>query len=178
MKLPASPGENIFVVVALESMMLQSLQVRRGTAEDATAVSTVLLEAFREYQSQYTPDGFAATTPDEFSVIERLTEGPIWVAELDNQVIGTASAVLHESRGLYVRGMAVLPEGRGLGVGAVLLDAIESFAKESDCHRLYLRTTPFLHRAIRLYTNLGFEFIEDGSQELFGTPLLTMEKVL
>jgi GNAT superfamily N-acetyltransferase len=166
------------VVVELELLMFQPLQVRRASAEDATAVSTVLLEAFREYQSQYTPDGFAATTPDASSVIERLEEGPIWVAELDNQVVGTASAVLHESRGLYVRGMAVLPEGRGLGVGAVLLDAIESFAKEFGCQCLYLRTTPFLHRAIRLYTNLGFEFIDDGPQELFGTPLLTMERLL
>jgi GNAT superfamily N-acetyltransferase len=158
--------------------MSQPLQVRRASAEDATAVSTILLEAFREYRSQYTTEGFAATTPDVFNVVERFAEGPIWVAELNNELLGTASAVFNESQGLYVRGMAVLPAGRGRGVGAALLDAIESFAKDCDCRRLYLRTTPFLHRAIRLYTRLGFEVIDDGPQELFGTPLLTMEKLL
>ena len=156
--------------------MMPSLVVRRADVRDVVAVSEVLVRAFNEYRAQYTPDGFAATTPDASIVFERLHEGPIWVAEIDGDLIGTAAAILQETGSLYVRGMAVVPEFTGRGAGAALLSAIEEFAAESRCQRLYLRTTPFLDRAISLYRSHGFRFIDDGPQDLFGTPLLTMEK--
>ncbi|MBA4182910.1 MAG: hypothetical protein H0X49_02725, partial [Acidobacteria bacterium] len=42
--------------------------------------------------------------------------------------------------------------------------------------KLSLNTTPFLKRAIRLYKKFGF--VRRGAGDLFGTPLLTMEKSL
>jgi len=35
-----------------------------------------------------------------------------------------------------------------------------------------------LSRAIRVYESFGFRRTEDGPQDLFGTPLFTMEKAL
>jgi putative acetyltransferase len=74
--------------------------------------------------------------------------------------------------------MAILPAARGRRVGEFLLREIEQFAVERGFKRLYLNTTPFLIRAIRLYEHFGFRRCADDPPDLFGTPLVAMEKFL
>lgn len=134
-------------------------------------------EAFIEYRSSYTDEAFAATTPESDQLAQRMAEGPMWVAVVDGVLVGTVSA-LSLGDELYIRGMAVLPQARGLGLGELLLKTIEDLALAQGYKRLTLSTTPFLLRAIRLYERFGFQRISDGPHELFGTPLFTMGKVL
>ena len=101
----------------------------------------------------------------------------MWVALLDNTMVGTVSLIVKDDS-LYVRGMAVLPNARGKRIGELLLQQVEGFAKANGYQRLFLSTTPFLHRAIRLYEHFGFQKSDEGLQDLFGTPLFTMEKTL
>ena len=137
----------------------------------------MLYEAFREFEPLYTAEGFAATTPRSEQIQERMNEGPVWVALVDGEIVGTVSAFL-KREALYVRGMAVLPGTRGARVGKLLMDQVEQYAAEKDCKRLFLSTTPFLERAIRLYEKFGFRRTHEGPHDLFGTPLFTMEKRL
>jgi len=154
------------------------LQLRRAHPGDETAISAVLLDGFREYSPQYTRQGFAATTPAPSEVLRRIEEGPVWLAVIQSEVVGTVSAVLRANDVLYIRGMAVLPHARGLRIGNRLFELIEAYAKEHRCTRLILSTTPFLSRAIRLYESLGFVRTGEGPHDLHGTPLFTMEKTL
>jgi GNAT superfamily N-acetyltransferase len=156
---------------------LIQVEIRRAQAEDAPEVASVLRLAFAEYKPLYTKEGYAATTPRIPTILARMHEGPLWVAIHDERIVGTASAVRRDT-GLYVRGMAVLPKARGLGVGRRLLEEIEGFAAKNGSARLFLSTTPFLSRAIRLYEDFGFHSSEQGPHELFGTSLFTMEKAL
>jgi len=154
-----------------------TVEIRLATLEDAPSISWVLLESFIEYESQYTPEGFAATTPDAEEVEQRLTEGPVWVALLEGTVVATVSAV-PRGKSLYVRGMAALPSARGHRIGKLLMDSVGDFASARECKRLFLSTTPFLDRAIALYERLGFVRTAEGPHDLHGTPLFTMEKML
>ena len=149
------------------------MAIRAATQGDADQIAAVLRAAFAEYESLYTPAGFAATTPGPDVILSRMREGPVWVAIQQRRVIGTVAAV-HQSDGCYVRGMAVLPQARAKGVGRQLLMAVEQYALEHGFRRLSLSTTPFLDRAIRLYDQFGFERGSEG--DLFGTPLFTMTK--
>jgi GNAT superfamily N-acetyltransferase len=74
--------------------------------------------------------------------------------------------------------MAVLPGMRGLGVGRRLLEEVEAFAAAVGRKQLILSTTTFLDRAIHLYESIGFCATDDGPDDLFGTPLVTMKKTL
>lgn len=156
---------------------LSEIQIRPAIPEDAPVISTILYESFVEYRSLYTSNAFSVTTPDPEQVLERMNEGPVWVAVLKNRIVGTASIVVRED-GIYIRGMAVVPETRGSKVGWLLLEEIEKFAIAHGHSRLYLSSTPFLHRAIRLYEHYGFRRIDDGPFDLLGTPLFSMEKTL
>jgi GNAT superfamily N-acetyltransferase len=136
-----------------------------------------LFDSFAEYESLYTPDGFAATAITAGQIAIRLAEGAVWVAMRDETMEGTVSVVA-QGESLYVRGMAVRPSARGMRIGAALLSQVEQFALAGSCKRLVLSTTPFLDRAIRLYEKFGFRRTTEGSNDLFGTPLFTMEKLL
>jgi GNAT superfamily N-acetyltransferase len=151
------------------------IQIREAGPEDAEAVARVLYESFIEFRALYTDGGFTATTPSAEQIRLRISEGPVWLVLRDGLALGTVAAVVKGTR-LYMRGMAVLPPARGLGIAARLLERVEERARGEECGRVFLSTTPFLSGAIRLYEESGFRRTDEGPPELGGTPLFTMEK--
>jgi len=151
--------------------------IRTARIDESSAIASLLREAFIAYEPLYTPAAFAVTTPTSVRIRERWSEGPVWVAVQEENLVGTVAAVPKEA-GLYIRSMAVLPVARGQGIAMQLLNEIESFAVATQHARLFLRTTPFLTSAIRLYERFGFERKDEGLHDLFETPLFTMVKQL
>jgi GNAT superfamily N-acetyltransferase len=154
-----------------------SIRVRLATPDDAPSIAALLYDSFKEYEPLYTPEGFKATTPSADVIRPRIHEGPIWVAIQDGTIVGTLSAV-PKGEALYVRSMSVLPAARGHRIGELLLRHVEDFALAQGYKRMFLSTTPFLDRAIRLYEKWGFQRTDDAPHDLFGTPLFTMVKTL
>ena len=68
-------------------------------------------ESFLEYEPHDTREAFKATTPSPEGVLQRMEEGPMWVAMHNEDVAGTVAIVVREN-GVYIRGMAVHPEAR------------------------------------------------------------------
>ena len=157
-------------------LMIDS-NVRRATTTDLPEVASLMHESFVEFRSLYTEAAFLATTPKVDQLGRRLEEGPVWIATIEDKIVGTVSAV-ERGNDLYIRGMAVLPSARGHRLGELLLKQTEDFGGERNCRRLVLSTTPFLHRAIKLYERNGFRRTDEPPHDLFGTPLFTMVKML
>ena len=153
------------------------IEIRIAGAADASAVAVLLHHSFVSYRDRYTAPAFLATTPKQPHILTRLSEGPIWIAEQGGAVVGTVSAV-SRGRTLYIRGMAVLPAARRRGIAERLLREVEKFASAAGCERLCLSTTPFLTEAIRLYTRSGFQRSDEGPDDLYGTPLFSMQKAV
>jgi len=137
----------------------------------------VLHASFVEYEASYTHEGFVATTSTSEQIEQRMSEGPVWVILQDDAIVGTISAV-PKNEGVYIRGMGILPIAPGQGIGTLLLEEVEGFASKHNYERLFLSTTPFLTRAIRLYEHFGFRRSDEGPHDLLGTPLFTMVKTL
>mgnify|MGYP001405642052 CR=1 FL=1 len=159
-------------------MNQMNIQISLAELSQASAIAEVLQQAFLEYEPIYTPEAFAATTPTAEQIQKRWDEGPVWVALQSTEVVGTIAAVPKHNKSLYVRSIAILPAARGQNVGKALLQEMEQFARDNNFQRMFLSTTPFLERAIRLYQNFGFKQTDEGPHELFGTPVFTMEKTL
>lgn len=157
--------------------MTATVAIRRSESSDAPVISKLLYESFAEYKPLYTEGGFAATALGEEQILNRMQEGPIWIASREGAVVGTVAAVA-KGESIYVRGMAVLPAARGAGAGSALLREVEDWASGEGRGRLFLSTTPFLSSAIRLYERFGFRRMSEDPQDLFGTPLFTMEKIV
>jgi N-acetylglutamate synthase-like GNAT family acetyltransferase len=156
---------------------IPAILIRRAVTADVPVIVSLLYESFLEYRSLYTVKGFVATAISQSEVIDRMREGPLFVAETNGTVVGTV-AIVPKGESLYIRGMAVHPSARGQRIGDHLLAYVEDLAISQGVRRLLLSTTPFLGRAIRLYESFGFERTHEGPEDLHGTPLFTMQKLL
>jgi putative acetyltransferase len=152
--------------------------IRRSTPSDADSISEVLRAAFTPFKDGCTEGAFNAVTPTAAEIRARYTEGPIWVAETAEGVIGAVSTV-PEPEWLYLRSMAVCPEAQGSGVGYRLIDAVEKHAIENGFDRLFLYTSDFLTGALQFYERCGFvRGRQTDPEEWHGTPGWAMERSL
>jgi GNAT superfamily N-acetyltransferase len=152
--------------------------VRRATEADAAGIAALLAAAFAEYEPFYTPAAFRAATPEAAAILDRLSEGPIWIAESDDgRTAGTLSGVASEDE-LFLRSLAVSPQERGAGISAALLAAAEKFALDAHCRRIRLSMAAFLDAATRFYESRGFVRTTDGPHDFFGTPIFSLVKRL
>src|SRR5438128_837131 len=106
----------------------RSIEISRATSDEAASIAAVLHQAFAEYQSLYTAEAFAITTPTPAEIEQRWNEGPIWSVVKDGRLVGTVAAVA-KGDALYIRSMAVVPSARGQGIGEMLLVEVERFAR-------------------------------------------------
>lgn len=156
---------------------MNTIIIRMATDQDSENITSLLFEAFKEFEHLYSKEAFAATVISPAEVSRRMQEGPLWVAELDGKILGTVSLLPRDNEA-YVRGMAVLPAAQGLKIGLKLMQQAEQFGLENHFSRLFLRTTPYLHKAIKLYEQFGFVVLGEREEDFFGTPSFLMEKNL
>jgi GNAT superfamily N-acetyltransferase len=133
--------------------------VRRADHNDWAALRAIRLEALSE-----TPDAFSSTfeMASNFSNDQWRTMVARWcyfLAERDGVVVGMISGGLNDehpgTRWLY--GMYVTPPARGSGVAAMLVAAIEEWARGERASELFLAVTSSVVRARTFYLKLGFE---------------------
>jgi GNAT superfamily N-acetyltransferase len=85
----------------------------------------------------------------------------LWVAERDGAVVG-AIGMTGEGGGLVrLRWFLVVPEARGNGIGARLLDAALGWARAQGYERVMLCTFGDLVDAARLYARTGFHRVSE-----------------
>ena len=164
-------------VIRLKAISELDILIKRAGFEDCVSMAQVLSLSFAEFEHLYTEKAFLETNISPEEVKARLVEGPAWIALQHNEIVGTASILELEDH-VYIRGMAIVPMARGVGLGSKLLQKIENYAIESGTQQLRLSTTPFLDSAIKLYKRFGFKFINVPPHDLYGTELLSMQKML
>ena len=152
--------------------------VRLATPDESETISDLIYEAFSPFRSEYTDGAFEYTTPKADAIRPRFDEGPIWIAELDGDAVGTVSG-LPDGERFYMRSMAIKPSVQRGGIGQKLLDALEAYARGSGFEKLYLYTTYVLPGAKRLYEKNGFYVLrETAPEEWYDMGGLEMEKQL
>jgi DNA-binding MarR family transcriptional regulator/ribosomal protein S18 acetylase RimI-like enzyme len=88
--------------------------------------------------------------------------GRILFALVAGEVVGTCALVRHGARDVELCKMAVAPAFRKRGFGTALACAAVEKARAMGVPRLYLRTSPALADARRLYRRLGFKTVRRG----------------
>ncbi|MFH1142994.1 MAG: helix-turn-helix domain-containing GNAT family N-acetyltransferase, partial [Candidatus Eisenbacteria bacterium] len=82
--------------------------------------------------------------------------GAILFAQLNGGIVGTCALLKHPGGMVELSKMAVEPQARGRGIGTALALAAIDKARAMGTDRLFLRTSPRLKEALRLYRRLGF----------------------
>lgn len=129
--------------------------LRAATAGDAAAIAAVIAASFAQYRGKLVPEsGAFRETAD--GIAAEMTKGiDAIVAERNGEMLG---CVLMEERegDLYFGRLSVLPPGRGLGLGRLLIDAVEAEARRRGLAGVRLGVRLVLTDNQRLFQSLGY----------------------
>ena len=126
-----------------------------------------------EYGWDWTFEGLVAEILGDFVKTFDPARERAWLAERRGEIVGSVflmrgdDAATGKLRLLYVE-----PAARRLGIGAALVDACVSRAKEIGYRRVTLWTNDVLVSARRLYEVAGFKLISEKSHSSFGKRLV------
>lgn len=89
-----------------------------------------------------------------------LPEGRLYVALADGNAVGCVALCKISNKYCELKRLYVKPSYRGLHIGKVLAEYTIQSAKAIGYEYMRLDTFPFMARAIQVYQQLGFHFIE------------------
>lgn len=83
----------------------------------------------------------------------------VWAAVVNGEVVGCAAFRMKEASVGEVKRVFVRPEYRGKRISKALMDAVEAYAREQKCEKVFLDTRITLEPAVSMYRKRGFEEI-------------------
>lgn len=95
-----------------------------------------------------------------------------WIAELDGERVGCVFCVAKDGTTAQLRILLVHPDGRGLGLGARLVDECVAFARDAGYERIVLWTNHPLVAAGHIYLAAGFILTGEEPHHSFGVDLI------
>ena len=120
--------------------------------------------------------GYKCSAEQVENRLRQMQNGPyaFYVAELpDGQVAGWIGVYIFRSLELdafaEINGLVVDENNRSCGIGKLLLDAAEEWARSMGSEYFSVRTNSIRDRAHRFYTNNGFGLVK--TQKVFRKPL-------
>jgi ribosomal protein S18 acetylase RimI-like enzyme len=153
---------------------VDKLPVDFGTGGDVGSGAITVLEAVRRQHAEIRRllraayAGYAAAVAAEVfpvylaDVLDLSADATVLVALDGGTVVGTARLHVHPTAvdlpagAAYVRAVAVRPGREGGGIARALMASCADRARAAGATSLWLHTTPFMTRAIRLYEGLGY----------------------
>jgi ribosomal protein S18 acetylase RimI-like enzyme len=122
-------------------------------------------EILSKAQLDYMLDAFYNEEALKDSVLNKVHH--FLLAKEGEETLGFASYEHHynQKKQTKIHKIYILPQTQGKGIGKVLIDFVESVAKENDSTALSLNVNRF-NKALHFYQKLGFEIVEEVNIEL------------
>lgn len=144
------------------------MTIRRAETKDMEGVNKLLRQVLMIHHNGrpdiFNPD-VKKYTDNELKEIFSDDEKPVFVAvDTDENVIGYAfcmflqqknSNILTDIKTLYIDGLCVDEEKRGMHIGSKLYEYVINYAKQSGCYNVTLNAWSCNESAIRFYEKCG-----------------------
>ncbi|MHB1133369.1 MAG: bifunctional helix-turn-helix transcriptional regulator/GNAT family N-acetyltransferase [Chloroflexota bacterium] len=103
-----------------------------------------------------------------------------WIAEWQDEPVGSVFVVKHEEKVAKLRLFLVEPRARGLGIGRRLVEECLAFARAAGYEKIVLWTQSELLAARRIYERAGFRLVAEEPHHSFSKDLVaeTWERAL
>ena len=127
--------------------------------KDNPLLAKIIRQAFGEHDAPKFGTVYSDPTTDNLFDLFKTPKSFLWVAELDNQVIGCCG--IYPTKGLSSNCTELVKfylakEARGKGIGKQLLDKCIDSALKLGFTQVYLESLPQFSIAIKLYEKEGF----------------------
>lgn len=147
--------------IALISRM-SSFKIREIRPEDNQQVAKVVRQVLVEMGVPKVGTAYEDKSLDDMYGYYDQPKMVYFVVEEEGKIIGCAGIgpLPGEPEICELQKMYFLPEARGRGIGAAMMQTCLKYAKESGYKKCYLETLPYMEHARKLYARTGFEPLE------------------
>lgn len=145
----------------------KEILIRNAADSDREAIAGVLLEAYGQYAAELPEPFWAEYRRSILESVHGTAPYARIVAEIDNRIVGSVLLFLSSEEaygrpdlGIHspiIRLLAVSPNARGRGVGALLIREAARRSIGLRAATLNLHTSDMMASAIKLYERLGFQ---------------------
>lgn len=125
-----------------------------------------------EYGFDSTFRGYVSEAIYDFVKSQEKNRENIWVAELNEKVVGSIAIVKVDDSTVQLRWFLIEPDIRGKGLGKQLMTTAIEFCKENNYSKVFLWTISNLKAARHLYKRYGFELTETSEHDIWGKHLI------
>ncbi len=137
--------------------------IRKIEKKDNAVLATLIRDVFEEFDAPRAGTVFSDSTTDNLYELFLTPGSALWVAEDNGRVAGCCG--VFPSKGLdndtaELVKFYTAKESRGKGIGKQLIEKSIASAKEFGYEKLYIESLPVFSKAIAIYQQNGFLFLE------------------
>lgn len=137
--------------------------IRQITTHDNAQIAKVIRQVFIDNELPKTGTAFADAHLDSLFEVYNKPRAIYFVLENNGQIIGGCGVAQLDNCDdniCELQKMYFLPEARGIGMGAKMMDLCLQKASEFGFDSCYLETLPVMVDAQKLYQKSGFEYLD------------------
>ena len=131
-------------------------EVRRATLEDVDSIVKIMQEAFEKYIKLAGIQDTPALHETREQVIKDIDTKIVYVAYINNQVVGSMRIELIDKETAYLSRFGVNTEFQNLGIGKSMMNSLDMELAELKVKRVMLHTASKATSLVRFYYNRGF----------------------
>ena len=142
---------------------MSTLKIREIQPEDNQQVGEVVRTVLVEMGVPKVGTAYEDKALDDMFATYQHPRMNYFVVEEDGKVIGGAGIaplIGLEEKICELQKMYFLPEARGKGLGAQMMDTCLKFGKAQGFEQCYIETLPYMESARKLYARSGFKSLE------------------
>jgi putative acetyltransferase len=138
---------------------MENLVIRKVEESDNNPLAKLIRDVFEEYDAPRKGTVYSDPTTDDLYALFKEPGSVLWVAILDNKILGCCA--IYATEGLP-KGCAELAkfylkkEARGKGIGKQLMQKCFRSAIEMGYKQLYIESLPKFSQAVSMYEKYGF----------------------
>ncbi|NNE58030.1 MAG: GNAT family N-acetyltransferase [Hellea sp.] len=151
------------------------MEIRRNDPRDFAAFAELNIAWIKELHHVEPSDQYMYDNPESYAK----HGNSIFALIIDDQTTGVCAFKQDKDGEWELTKMAVDPKFQGRGIGKLLIDAVETYAKtELGLRRIYLISNTINAAAIRLYKRCGWTVTFEGPHPRYARANIGMEKYL
>ena len=150
------------------------MQIREIIYSDVESFVNLIKQVESESPFMLFESGERKISPEvqkkRIEVMNKSENSTIFIAELDNQLIGYLIAMggnANRNKHSVYLVIGIIARYRGLGIGTKLIEQLEKWATEHGIHRLELTVLTDNEAGLRLYKKMGFDIEGTKRHSLF-----------
>lgn len=141
-----------------------NIQIRHIEQKDNVLLANIIRSCFHDYDVKCTAGTvYQDPTTDDLYSLFQAPKSLLWVAELEGELVGCCGIFptenLPENCTELVK-FYISENGRGKGIGRLLLEKTINTAREFGYSQVYLESIPEFSTAVSIYEKQGFKFLE------------------